>query len=116
MAFEELKENLEETQVEAKAYLETSVKYYKLWGFKVAMQSTTLILKFFLIVICGVLMLLFLSFAAAFALGQLFESTSLGFLCVAGFYLLLAILLYFVKPQIIEGSILSKFSEIFFNE
>ncbi|GAW89718.1 hypothetical protein FPS14_contig00028-0043 [Flavobacterium psychrophilum] len=47
MAFEDLKENAEAIQENSKAYLESSMAYYKLWGFKVAMKSTTLLLKFF---------------------------------------------------------------------
>lgn len=116
MAFEELKENTEAIQENAKAYIESSLAYYKLWGFKVAMKSTTLILKFFLIAICMMIVLLFVSIAGAFALGNLFNSYPLGFLCVAGIYLVLALLLFLVKDKIVEGPILEKFSEIFFND
>ncbi|MBC5834834.1 competence protein [Flavobacterium sp. F372] len=116
MAFEELKENTEAIQENAKVYLESSIAYYKLWGFKVAMKSTTLMLKFFLIAICLSIVLLFLSVAGAFALGNVLESYPLGFLCVAGVYLVLALLLFLVKDKIVEGTILEKFSEIFFND
>ena len=51
MAFEELKEHTEEIQDQAQAFFETNLAYYKLWGFKVAMKSTTMILKFTLIAI-----------------------------------------------------------------
>jgi hypothetical protein len=44
------------------------------------------------------------------------NSYPLGFLSVAGIYLVLAILLFFVKDRIVEGPILTKFSEIFFND
>ena len=74
MAFEELKENTEAIQENAKAYLESSIAYYKLWGFKVAMKSTTLMLKFFLIAICLSIVLLFVSVAGAFALGKVLDS------------------------------------------
>jgi len=116
MAFEELKENVEGIQENTKAYIETSLAYYKLWGFKVAMKSTTMILKFFLIAICLMLCLLFISVAGSLALGKIFENYPLGFLCVAGIYLVLALLLFLVKDKIVEGPILEKFSEIFFNE
>jgi amino acid transporter len=116
MAFEELKENTEAIQENAKAYLESSLAYYKLWGFKVAMKSTTLMLKFFLIALCLMIVLLFISIAGAMALGQLFQSYPLGFLAVAGIYLILALLLFLVKDKIVEGPILEKFSEIFFND
>lgn len=116
MAFEELKENTQAIQENAKAFIETNIAYYKLWGFKVAMKSTTLILKFFLIAICLMIVLLFISIAGAMALGQLFGSYPLGFLALAGVYLVLALLLFLVKDKIVEGPILEKFSEIFFND
>ena len=116
MAFEELKENTGAIQEHAKAYIDTNIAYYKLWGFKVAMKSTTLMLKFFLIAICLMIVLLFVSVAGAFAIGKLLDSYALGFLIVAGIYLILAVLLFLVKDKIIEGPILEKFSEIFFND
>ncbi|MCZ8196554.1 MAG: competence protein [Flavobacterium sp.] len=116
MAFEELKENTDAIQENAKAYIDSSLAYYKLWGFKVAMKSTTLMLKFFLIALCLMIVLLFISIAGAMALGQLFDSYPLGFLAVAGVYLVLALLLFLVKDKIVEGPILEKFSEIFFND
>ena len=80
------------------------------------MKSTTLMLKFFLIAMCLMIVLLFISIAGAMALGQLFDSYPLGFLAVAGIYLVLALLLFLVKDKIVEGPILEKFSEIFFND
>ena len=59
MAFEELKENTEAIQENAKAYVESSLAYYKLWGFKVAMKSTTLLVKFLLIAMCLMIVLFF---------------------------------------------------------
>ena len=116
MAFDELKENTEAIQENAKAYVESSLAYYKLWGFKVAMKSTTLLVKFLLIALCLMIVLFFVSIAGAMALGQLFDSYPLGFLAIAGIYLVLALLLFLVKDKIVEGPILEKFSEIFFND
>jgi hypothetical protein len=116
MALEEIRENIEDIQESTKAYIDTSIAYYKLWGFKVAMKSTTLALKFFLIAMCLGIVLLFVSIAGSLALGQYFRSYPIGFLCVAGFYLFLALLLFLVKDKIVEGPILEKFSEIFFND
>jgi ABC-type multidrug transport system fused ATPase/permease subunit len=116
MALEELQENVEHIQENAKGYLESSLAYYKLWGFKVAMKSTTLLLKIALIAICLTIVLLFVSVAGALALGKALDSYVLGFLAVAGIYLILVFLLFLVKDKIVEGPILEKFSEIFFNE
>ena len=116
MAFEELKENAKDIQENSKAYLESSLAYYKLWGFKVAMKSTTLFIKFLLISICLLLVLLFVSIAGALVLGQFFHNYALGFLAIAGIYSLLAFLIFLIKDKIVEGPILEKFSEIFFND
>ena len=111
MAFEELKENTEEIQEQIHNYIKTNVSYYKLWGFKVAMKSTTMILKFSLIFMCLSMVLLFCSIA-----GASLESYPFGFLIVGGIYLLITSLLFLIKDKIVEGPILEKFSEIFFND
>jgi hypothetical protein len=116
MAFEELKEHTEDIQKQAKDYIENSLAYYKLWGFKVAMKSTTMMLKFALIAISLTMVLLFCSLAAAFAIGTALDSYALGFLIVGGIYLVFTVLLFLVKDKIVEGPILEKFSEIFFND
>jgi hypothetical protein len=116
MAFEELKENTENIQEQAKAFLESNVAYYKLWGFKVAMKSTTMIIKFTLILLCFSMVLLFCSVAAALAIGIALDSYAFGFLIVGGIYLVITAILFTIKDKIVEGPILERFSEIFFND
>jgi hypothetical protein len=116
MAFDKLKENTDNIQDQAQAYLESSASYYKLTAFKVAMKSTTMILKFALILVCFSMVLLFGSIAAAFALGNYYQSNTIGFLIVGGFYFVATLLIAMIKDKIIEGPILEKFSEIFFND
>lgn len=116
MAFEELKENTENIQDQAQAYIESNLAYYKLWGFKVAMKSTTMILKFTLIALCFLMVLLFCSIAGALTIGKSLDSYPLGFLIVGGIYFVLSLLLFLIKDKIVEGTILEKFSEIFFND
>ena len=116
MAFDKLKENTENIQDQAQAYFESTASYYKLWGFKVAMKSTTMILKFTLILLCITMVLLFGSIATALAIGSYYDSYAIGFLIVGGFYLVATLLLSLVKDKVIEGPILAKFSEIFFND
>lgn len=116
MAFEDLKEHTDIIQEQAKVYFESNLAYYKLWGFKVAMKSTTLIFKFVLIALCLAMVLVFASVALAFAISAALESYALGFLAVGGIYFIATILLFFIKDKMVEGPILEKFSEIFFND
>jgi len=116
MAFEELKENGEYIQEQVHDYIENNLEYYKLRSFKMAMKSTTAILKISLISLCIVMILLFCSFAVAFAIGNYLNSYPYGFLIVGGIYLFFTIILFFIKDKIVERPILEKFSEIFFND
>ncbi|MFI0489954.1 phage holin family protein [Flavobacterium sp.] len=116
MAFEELKEHTENIQDQAQIFVESNIAYYKLKGFKVAMKSMTMIVKVTLIFLCFLMVLLFCSIAGAFAIGQYFDSNSLGFLIVGGIYFVITGLLFLVKDKFVEGPILEKFSEIFFND
>jgi hypothetical protein len=116
MAFEELEQNTDNIRTETHAYIESNLAYYKLKSFKVAMKSTTLILKITLMVLFLLMVLLFCSIAGAFAIGTYLGSNALGFLSVGGIYLLFTLLVFLFKDKIIEGPILEKFSEIFFND
>lgn len=116
MAFDELKEHTENIQEQTKDYIEKNLSYYKLLAFKMAMKSTTMIFKFTLILLCICMVLLFLSIALAFTIGSFVGSYALGFLSVGLIYLVCTGLLFLVKDKIVEGPILEKFSEIFFNE
>jgi succinate-acetate transporter protein len=116
MAFQNIREDIEQIQEETKALIDSNIAYFKLWGFKVTMKSTTIVLKFLLIILFATLFVLFASLALAIVVGKAMDNYVYGFLIVAGFYLLFAILVSLIKPQIIEGKVLKKFSEIFFND
>lgn len=116
MAFEELKENSEDLLIQAKAFLESNVSYYKLWLFKATMKSTTMLLKLFLLSIMLVIVTLFVSIAAAIGIGYALDNMAYGFLIVGAIYLILSIIVYKIQDDIVEGPILRKFSEYFFND
>ncbi len=116
MAFQEIKENSEDLLEQAKTFLETNVSYYKLWLFKATMKSTTMLLKLFLLGVMLVMVTVFLSIAAALAIGYGLGNFVYGFLIVGGIYLILSIIIYKIQDKIVEGPILKKFSEFFFND
>ncbi len=116
MAFDELKENTQQIQEEAKAYLDSTIEYYKLWGFKILMKSTKMVVKAVLLSFFLMMFLIFGSVAAALAIGEALESYWLGFLIVSGIYLVLILLLLFVRSRIIERQILRKCSTLILND
>jgi uncharacterized membrane protein YagU involved in acid resistance len=116
MAFEELKENSEFIQEQVQDYIENNLEYYKLRSFKMAMKSTTTMLKFSLIALCVGMAVFFCSIAVAFAIGNYLDSYPYGFLIVGGVYVFFTIILFFMRDKIVERPILEKFSEIFFND
>ncbi|HMI06711.1 MAG TPA: hypothetical protein VK528_04130 [Flavobacterium sp.] len=116
MAFEDLRENADSVQEQTQSFINANIAYYKLWGFKVAMKSTVMIFKFTLILLCVSMVLIFGSVAAALAIGKSLDSYAYGFLIIAGVYVVFTMLLFLIKDKIVEGPILEKFSEIFFND
>jgi ABC-type multidrug transport system fused ATPase/permease subunit len=114
MAFEEIKENAEDLKNEAKRLIEANLNYYKLWGFKVAMKSTGLMLKLFMFAIMLVIVTLFFSIAAALAFGYWFDNFAYGFLTVGFIYLIMAFVVYKVQDKIVEGPLIATFSKLFF--
>ncbi len=60
------------------------------------------------VAILGMLIILFSSIGAAWWIGQMLHNPSIGFFCVAGFYLLAAIIIYlnrnnWIKNPLING-------------
>ncbi|HLU86821.1 MAG TPA: hypothetical protein VKZ44_03630 [Taishania sp.] len=115
MAFQDIKDDIEQIKEESKELINSNLAYLKLWGFKVTMKSATVILKFILVLLFASLFIVFASVALALFIGQALDNYMYGFLIVGGIYLLLTILVSFIKPEIIEGGVLRKFSEIFFD-
>ena len=116
MPFVDIKDHTENIQEQAKNYIESYLAYYKLKCFKLVMKSITSVIKFGLIALFMMMVLLFVSIAGALAIGELLDSYALGFLIVGGLYLLITVIVYIIKDKIVEGPILEKFSEIFFND
>ncbi len=67
--------------------------------------------------IVSILILMFLSIGAAWWLGQILGSPSIGFFCIAGFYILLGIVVYSSREQLIRLPIINfLIKKINFNE
>ena len=98
---------LSEIPEHVKDYIKTQIDYYKLVaaesiGKAAAGAATGVVLALF-----GYLFLLFLSVTAAIGIGTAAGKLYLGFLIVAGFYLLLAVLAYLLKDKLITTPIIN---------
>ena len=113
MAFEEIKENAEDLKQEVKKLIDANVNYYKLWGFKILMKSTTMMLKLFLLAVMLMIVTVFFSIALALGIGYWLDNFAYGFLIVGLIYLVMAIVVYYVQDKTVEGPMLSRFSRIF---
>ena len=110
-----LKQSAEALHEDVQVLIETQAEYYKLWSFKAGMKSVTLLVHVFLLGLFVALTLLFLSTAAALALGAWLHSDAQGFLIVGVFYLLAGALAYRLRARI-DRPILRKFSAILLND
>ncbi len=116
MAFGEVKENIDDLKKQAKELLDVNIRYYKLWGFKLLMKSTTMMLKMFLLAIMLLIVTIFFSIALALGIGYWLDNFAYGFLIVWVLYLIVAIFIYKVQDKIVEGPILARFSRLFFKK
>lgn len=80
-----------------------------------AAQLLAKIVSNIVIVFLSLLALIFASFAGAFALGSWLKSYALGFLIMAGFYLLLILIFILLKNKHINNPLVNMFIRIFFN-
>lgn len=116
MAFENFTEQAQDFKDHAQAYVERTVSYYKLWGFKVTTKLTSAVIQMVILIFFLSMVLLFCSIAGAMALSGYFGSYVIGFLSVGAIYLVGLLVLLFFKASIIERPLLKKFSKIFYNE
>ena len=113
MAFEEFKKDLMGLKTEMGSYIIHSDEYYRLKIFRILSKHATGIFKFLVIGTSTIFALLFLSFAACLGLSELFDSYFIGFILVAGFYILVAILLYLIRERL-NTPVLKKLSKYYF--
>lgn len=115
MAFDELKERLSDADSTMRSYINTSREYYKLKAFKIASQGTSGLIKGLMVGILGALALLFLSLAAAWAIGNAIGGTAYGLLVVGAAYIVLALVAYLLRNKL-NKPLLKKLSKYYFQD
>ncbi|MGS4345891.1 hypothetical protein ACKUSY_09960 [Myroides odoratus] len=116
MAFQEIRNNINEIKEHSEQYVNTSLDYFRLWGFKITAKTAIIFMTIFVVGVFLLLSLLFLSLSIAFAIGEQIGSISLGFLYVGLFYLLISILVFTCRKYIVDRPLIKKLSEAIFNE
>lgn len=113
--FEKLKDNIQETQDTIKELVDGNMAYYKLWVFKVIVRSVSSLFQLLLIGILLVMVLVFISIAAAISIGYAFDNYALGFLIIGVVYLLMTLVVFAIRSKI-EKPIIKTLSEILYND
>lgn len=93
--------------------LKTSYEYYKLRIFKQVSVSISMVFKTMLIGGFALIGITFLAVSLAFFIGTLLNDKVLGFVIVGGLFVLLAVLLFFMRGMI-NRRVVKKLSKTFF--
>ncbi|WP_410220863.1 phage holin family protein [Pedobacter sp.] len=114
---EEKKEiKLEEIVAEAKEYVEERIEYIRLSTVEKGSKIAADLITNTVVAIGFTLAFLFGSVTLALFLSNLFESYVAGFGCVAGIYLLLSIIVFLTKDNIIEKWLVDLFIKKYFEK
>lgn len=111
---EGIKEKFNEIPARAGELLDANVQYYKLFVFRFIAKASYGVLTIFLLAMTCLLVLFFVSFALAFAIGALLDSIALGFLSIGFFYALVVGVAFIFRKKWIERPLLRKLSEAYF--
>ena len=101
---------------EAKKYIEIKYKIAKLDATEKIAVISSFLLAFFIIMGLTFAMVFFFSTALAFYLGKIWDSQALGFLCVAGIYAVLVLIIILVKETMIKKPILHAIIKLMFKK
>ncbi|MFK8303548.1 hypothetical protein ACI75Y_11645 [Capnocytophaga stomatis] len=114
MSKNSIKESFREISARAGETLDSNVSYYKLFAFRFIAKSSYDLINIFLLGLVSLLVLFFLSFAMAFAIGSWLNSFALGFLSMGVFYALVALIAFLFRKKLIEKPLLGRLSEAYF--
>lgn len=109
-----IKGTFEELSSKAEGTLDSNIDYYKLFVFRFIAKSSYGLINIFVFGLACLLVLFFLSFAMAFAIGSWLNSIALGFLSIGVFYILLACFIFILRKKLIEKTLLNRLSEAYF--
>lgn len=114
--FENITDNVEDVQENLESFIKNSIDYHSLNIYKKTTKLLVSVLKLSLLGGIALLFLFFLSFGAAYLIGENLGNISNGFFIVAGFYVLVFILVAIFGKRQLEKIVLRSTSKNFFND
>ena len=89
-------------------YFDARLKLIKLETFEKIAKVTAVLFSSLVVALLGFFLLFFLSMSLGFFLGNIFDSMALGFLTVTGLYLILFVLVLFMKKDLMENILIER--------
>lgn len=111
---EHLLESAGETAEYIREYVKLQVDYLRLDIAERLAKVISALFATLAIAALGLLALMMVMVALAFYLGNLWGSYALGFLCVGGFYVVLAVLVVLFKDRLVTNPLLTSIIRAFF--
>lgn len=106
----------EELTTSLKRYVNTSFELIKLEATERSSVIGAGLVSGLLVALAGLLFVLFISLGLSFYLSYLLDSSYAGFMIIAGFYLLLAIILIIGRKKLVEKPIRDKIIRKIFSD
>ena len=116
MEAQNLKEDAKDVLNHASDYAETFYKLNLLRLTKKVSDVASVVVNSVLIFFISLCILLFISFAGAWWLGDVVQNRALGFLLIAGFYLLIILVLVLMRKKVISPFIRNTLIRKFYEE
>lgn len=116
MAFGSITKEINKVGVKTQEYVENLAEYYKLRLFKSAMKGSVALVNLLVTGFVMLFILLFVSIGISLLLNEALDSRYWGYFIVAGFYILVLIILLNFGKNWIESTMLIKFSDLFFDD
>lgn len=114
---EENKEkDIEGIFLDAKEYIDTRIEYAKLSAIEKGAKIFADLITNGAVIICFLLAFLFGTFTLALFLSDILGNYTRGFGCVAGIYVILAIILFLIKDKFIEPGLINLFISKYFDK
>lgn len=114
--FEKITDNVEDVQENLESYIKNLIDYHTLNIYKKTTKLLVSVLRLSILGGFALLFLFFISFGAAYIIGESLGNIGNGFFIVAGFYFIIFLLVALFGRKQLEKRVLQSTSKTFFND